>query len=263
MPDRLAATSPSSSPWRPARAHRGRGVLGRRRVRGQGRGAAGGAPGRGELQLRPPRRRRRAFAPGGGLAVVLTVTTPEEAARASVAPGRAVPAGAEAGAHRGSLANDDRPDQDRPVRALLAAVRRHTLVPLVAAGGVGGPDDVADLMAGVRTWSRPGLRSCAAPRAARRRPSRMHSPRRASTRPRAPAPSAAGGPGPWSTPCCGPPRRTGGLSRDQQRDPPAPRRGGAPGDPQHMSLYAGTAFRQAEARPAAEVVERLVSGLRR
>ena len=30
-----------------------------------------------------------------------------------------------------------------------------------------------------------------------------------------------------------------------------------------MSLYAGTAFRQAEARPAAEVVERLVSGWRR
>ena len=35
------------------------------------------------------------------------------------------------------------------------------------------------------------------------------------------------------------------------------------GDPQHMSLYAGTGFRQAEARPAAEVVERLLSGLRR
>ena len=54
--------------------------------------------------------------------------------------------GAEAGAHRGSLANDDRPDEDRPVRALLAAVRRRTLVPLVAAGGVGGPEDVADLL---------------------------------------------------------------------------------------------------------------------
>ena len=33
------------------------------------------------------------------------------------------------------------------------------------------------------------------------------------------------------------------------------------GDPEHMSLYAGTAFAQAEARPAAEVVERLVSGV--
>jgi hypothetical protein len=35
------------------------------------------------------------------------------------------------------------------------------------------------------------------------------------------------------------------------------------GDAEHMSLYAGTAFRRAEERPAGEVVERLVSGLRR
>jgi nitronate monooxygenase len=34
------------------------------------------------------------------------------------------------------------------------------------------------------------------------------------------------------------------------------------GDPGHMSLYAGTGFRHAEARPVAEVVERLVSGWR-
>jgi nitronate monooxygenase len=32
------------------------------------------------------------------------------------------------------------------------------------------------------------------------------------------------------------------------------------GDKEHLSLYAGTGFRRAEARPAAEVVERLVSG---
>jgi nitronate monooxygenase len=34
---------------------------------------------------------------------------------------------------------------------------------------------------------------------------------------------------------------------------------GRAGDVQHMSLYAGTGFRRAEARPAAEVVERLVA----
>ena len=83
-----------------------------------------------------------------GSIVLLTVTTPEEAAHAlRVGPDALCLQGAEAGAHRGSLANDDRPDQDRPVRALLAAVRQHTLVPLVAAGGVGGPDDVLDLLA--------------------------------------------------------------------------------------------------------------------
>jgi hypothetical protein len=35
------------------------------------------------------------------------------------------------------------------------------------------------------------------------------------------------------------------------------------GDTDHMSLYAGTGFAKAEARPAAEVVGRLVSGVRR
>ncbi len=79
--------------------------------------------------------------------MLLTVTTPEEAARAlRVGPDALCLQGAEAGAHRGSLANDDRPDQDRPLRSLLASVRQHTLVPLLAAGGVGGPDDVADLL---------------------------------------------------------------------------------------------------------------------
>jgi nitronate monooxygenase len=35
------------------------------------------------------------------------------------------------------------------------------------------------------------------------------------------------------------------------------------GDPEHMSLYAGTAFGRARAEPAAAVVERLVSRVRR
>src|SRR3984957_2795491 len=83
-----------------------------------------------------------------GSAVLLTVTTPEEADVAlRVGPDALCLQGAEAGAHRGSLSNGERPDEDRPLRALLAAVRRRTLVPLVAAGGVGGPEDVADLLA--------------------------------------------------------------------------------------------------------------------
>ena len=88
----------------------------------------------------------RALQAAGSL-VFCTVTTPEEAVLAlRVGPDALCLQGAEAGAHRGSLANDDRPDQDRPLRALLAAVRRRTLVPLVAAGGVAGPTDVADLL---------------------------------------------------------------------------------------------------------------------
>ena len=89
----------------------------------------------------------RAFHDAGVL-VALTVTTPEEAARAlRVAPDALALQGAEAGAHRGSLANDDRADADRSVRSLLASVGRRTSVPLIAAGGVGGPDDVVDLLA--------------------------------------------------------------------------------------------------------------------
>ena len=89
----------------------------------------------------------RALQAAGSL-VLLTVTTPEEAEAALRAgPDALCLQGVEAGAHRGSLANDERPDEDRPLRALLAAVRRRTLVPLVAAGGVGGPEDVADLLA--------------------------------------------------------------------------------------------------------------------
>jgi nitronate monooxygenase len=35
------------------------------------------------------------------------------------------------------------------------------------------------------------------------------------------------------------------------------------GDPEHMSLYAGTAFGRAEAEPVATIIERLVSRVRR
>ena len=84
-----------------------------------------------------------------GARVAVTVTTPEEATLALRAgPDCLCLQGAEAGAHRGSFANDDRPDQDRPRDALLAAVRRHTRVPLIVAGGVAGPGDVVRVLAG-------------------------------------------------------------------------------------------------------------------
>ena len=113
------------------------------------------------------------------------------------------------------------------------------------------------------TWSRPGRPSCAAPRAARptRRRMRWRSAFRADRRhPRLQRPA---GPGARQRHGAGPPRRAGGLPRDQQRHPPLRAAAAQAGDAQHMSLYAGTGFRPAEARPAAEVVERLVSGWRR
>ena len=200
-----------------------------------------------------------------GSAVLLTVTTPEEAVRAlRVGPDALCLQGAEAGAHRGSLYNDDRPDEDRPLRALLAAVRRRTLVPLLAAGGVGGPEDVVDLLArgadlvqaGTAFLRCPESGASAAQKDALADPAmgvtavtRAFSGRRARA-------------------------LVNAMVQDHPGAPPAypeinnatrPLRAAAAraGDPQHMSLYAGTAFRRAEARPAAEVVERLVSGLRR
>ena len=200
-----------------------------------------------------------------GSAVILTVTTPEETLRAlQVGPDALCLQGAEAGAHRGSLHNDDRPDEDRPLRALLAAVRRRTLVPLVAAGGVGGPEDVVDLLArgadlvqaGTAFLRCPESGAPAAQKDALADPAfaatavtRAFSGRRARALVNAIVQDHPGAP----------------AAYPEINNATRPLRAAAAraGDPQHMSLYAGTAFRRAEARPAAEVVERLVSGLRR
>ena len=200
-----------------------------------------------------------------GSTVLLTVTTPEEAVRAlQLEPDALCLQGAEAGAHRGSLRNDDRPDEDRPLHALLAAVRRRTLVPLVAAGGVGTPGDVVDLVARGAHMVQAGTAFLRCPEsgAPSAQKDALVDPAFAATAAR--VPSAGGGPVRSSTPWCG---------TTPARRPPIPRsttpRGRSraaaarAGESQRMSLYAGTAFRQAEARPAAEVVERLVSGLRR
>jgi nitronate monooxygenase len=200
-----------------------------------------------------------------GSAVLLTVTTPEEAVRAlRIGPDALCLQGAEAGAHRGSLVNDDRPDGDRPIRALLAAVRRRTLVPLVAAGGVGGPRDVAELLArgaavvqaGTAFVRCPESGAPAAYKDALVEPAfagtaitRAFSGRRARALVNAMVADHPGAP----------------AAYPEINNATRPLRAAAArsNDPQHMSLYAGTAFRQAEARPAAEVVERLLSGWHR
>jgi len=200
-----------------------------------------------------------------GSIVLLTVTTPEEAARAlRVGPDGLCLQGAEAGAHRGSLANDDRPDQDRPVRALVASVRPHTLVPLVAAGGVGGPDDVVDLLRCGADFVQAGTAFLRCPESGAPPPhkdaladpafdrtaiTRAFSGRRARALPNAMVRGHPGAP----------------AAYPEINNATRPLRAAATqaGDTRLMGLYAGTAFRLAEARPAAEVVERLVSGWRR
>ena len=200
-----------------------------------------------------------------GSVVVLTVTTPEEAACAlRASPDALCLQGAEAGAHRGSLANDDRPDQDRPIHSLLAAVCRRTTVPLVAAGGVGRPADVTALLARGAALVQAGTafvrcRESGAPQSykdaladpafARTAITRAFSGRRARALVNAMVLAHPDAPAAYP--------EINAATR--------PLRAAAArvGDTEHMSLYAGTAFRRAEARAAGEVVERLVSGLRR
>ncbi len=228
--------------------------LGRRRLRGQAR------------RWSWPRRRPPSASPSGSLhgdvvralqaagsLVLVTVTTPEEAARALRAgPDALCLQGAEAGAHRGSLANDDRPDQDRPVRALLASVRRRTLVPLVAAGGVSDPADVTDLLARGATLVQAGTAFLRCPESGahpRHKEALGDSEGVAITTAVTRAFSG---------------RRARALANAMVRDHPdapaaypeinnatRPLRAAAArsGDAGHMSLYAGTGFRAAPARP--------------
>jgi nitronate monooxygenase len=81
-----------------------------------------------------------------GTIVVQTVTTPEEA-RAAAALGVdlvTVQAGA-AGGHSGTL-DPSRPVDARPLPELVRAVRSAVDLPVIAAGGIGGPSDVADAL---------------------------------------------------------------------------------------------------------------------
>ena len=198
-----------------------------------------------------------------GALVVVTVTTPEEATAAlRIGPDALCLQGSEAGAHRGSLANDFRPDADRPITALLASVWGRTLVPLIAAGGVGGPDDVGDLLSRGATLVQAGTAFVRCPESGAQplAKSAMADPSFESTA----VTRAFSG------------RRARVLVNAMVRDhPDAPAAypeinnatrplraaAAAAADPQHMSLYAGTGYRQAEARPAAEVVAHLASGV--
>ena len=82
-----------------------------------------------------------------GTAVMVTATSAAEAAAASDAGADVLCLqGIEAGAHRGTFV-DDGEDEQLPLLDLVAAVRAHSDVPLVAAGGIATPLDVAAALA--------------------------------------------------------------------------------------------------------------------
>jgi nitronate monooxygenase len=199
-----------------------------------------------------------------GSLVMITVTTPEEASLALRAgPDALALQGAEAGAHRGSLVNADRADADRPVRALLAAVRRRTLLPLVAAGGVGGPEDVSDLLSRGADLVQAGTAFLRCPESGA--PGVLKDALAAGTYTGTAVTRAFSG------------RRARALVNAMVREHPGapaaypevnnatrPLRAAAAreGDTGRMSLYAGTGFHRAEARPASEIVEWLSQRVR-
>jgi nitronate monooxygenase len=196
--------------------------------------------------------------------VAVTVTTPAEAAMAGqVGVDCLCLQGAEAGAHRGSFANDASPGQDHPLLELVAAVGRTTDLALIAAGGISTAADVAAVLAAGATQAQLGTAflRCAESGANPVYKAALADPRFTATA----ITRAFSG------------RRARSLENGFMRahhDAPAaypeinnatrPLRAAAAaaGQPDRMSLYAGVGFRQAEERPAGEIVERLAAGLK-
>jgi nitronate monooxygenase len=199
----------------------------------------------------------------GGTLVAITVTTPAEADLAHAAGADCLCLqGAEAGAHRGSFTNDPGSEQDYPLATLLADVPRHSDRPLIAAGGIAGPDDIAAALAAGATQVQLGTAflRCTESGAHPRYQDALVDARFSATA----ITRAFSG------------RRARGLVNEFLRaheDAPAaypevnnatrPLRAAAAaaGDPQRMSLYAGIGFRQSEARPAGDIIEHLAGGL--
>jgi len=83
-----------------------------------------------------------------GSVVAITVTSPGEAASAAAAGADALCVqGFEAGAHRGTFANDDAPGRDYGLLSLIGEVAAVTGLPQVAAGGIMGPRQVRAVLA--------------------------------------------------------------------------------------------------------------------
>ena len=198
-----------------------------------------------------------------GTRVMVTITNPGDA---DLAVQREVDGlclqGFEAGAHRGGFTDDER-DDGYDLLALIGAVREKTDLPLVAAGGVMNGRDLAAVLGAGADAAQVGtafLRSpesgahdaykaaLADPQFTTTAVTRAFSGRRARglvNRFMVDHPSA-----PSAYP------QINGATRPLRAE--AARRG----DPHGMSLWAGQGFRLAEARPAGEIVDRIISGYR-
>jgi nitronate monooxygenase len=194
-----------------------------------------------------------------GSIVMITVTSPGEAAVAAAAGADALCAqGFEAGAHRGTFANDDAPGRDYGLLSLIGEVAAVTGLPQVAAGGIMGPRQVQAVLAAGAAAAQCGTAFLRCPE------SGAHPSYKA----------ALADPGYAATTLTrafsGRPARglVNQFIRDHADAPAAypeinnatrPLRAAAAarGDTEQMSLWAGQGYRSAAARPAGEIIERL------
>ncbi|HLK79853.1 MAG TPA: nitronate monooxygenase [Streptosporangiaceae bacterium] len=194
-----------------------------------------------------------------GSLVAVTVTSPGEAALAAAAGADALCVqGYEAGAHRGTFANDDAPGRDYGLLSLIGQVAGVTGLPQIAAGGIMGPGQVRAVVAAGAVAAQCGtaLLRCPESGAHPRYKAALADPRYTATA----LTRAFSG------------RLARGLVnqfiRDHQDAPAAypeinnatrPLRAAAAadGDTERMSLWAGQGYRSAIEHPAGEIVERL------
>ena len=206
----------------------------------------------------PPAEVIRALQDAGSL-VVVTVTSPAEAALAAGAGADALCVqGYEAGAHRGTFANDDQPGRDYGLLSLIGEVARVTSLPQVAAGGIMDPRQVRAVIAAGAVAAQCGTAFLRCPESGAhpRYKAALTDPHyTATTLTRAFSGRLARG-------------LANQFIRDHQDAPAAypeinnatrPLRAAAAadGDTERMSLWAGQGWRSATGQPAGEIIERL------
>jgi nitronate monooxygenase len=196
---------------------------------------------------------------GVGSVVAITVTQPQEALVAAEAGADCLCVqGSEAGAHRATFTNDDRYDNGSELLVLVGELARTTDLPSIAAGGIMNAKDVAAVLDAGAVAAQCGTALLRCPE------SGAH-----------PAYKAALGDGRFTLTALtrafsGRPARAvvNQFMLDHPGAPPAypeinnvtrPLRAAAAqrGDIARMSLYAGSGFKQAAVRPAAEIIEHL------
>jgi nitronate monooxygenase len=206
----------------------------------------------------PPVEVIRALQDAGSL-VAVTVTSPGEAAMAAAAGADALCVqGYEAGAHRGTFANDDAPGHDLGLLSLIGAVAAVTGLPQIATGGIMGPRQVQAVIAAGAVAAQCGTAFLRCPESGAhpRYKAALADPRYTATT----LTRAFSG------------RLARGLVNQFIRDHPGapaaypeinnatrPLRAAAAanGDTERMSLWAGQGYRSTTEQPAGEIIEQL------